>query len=223
MRQSDGCEVTLVNCMANDLMVVNAARVSFGHHSDVLSDADKGLINFLMRERHGTPFEHNAITFLVKCPVFVAREWFRHRIGSFNELSARYTEIPAEFWAPNKSQIRTQIGKPGNYAFLPVDIGLALAATEAITEAQEAAYKAYQDLLSMGVAKEVARSVLPVGMMTQFYWTVNARSLMNFLSLRTAQHAQFEIRQCAFLVEDYFEALMPVTYAAWNDHGRQAP
>lgn len=223
MRHGDGCEVNLVSSMASDLMVVNAARVSFDRRSEELTEADKGLIRFLMRERHGTPFEHNAFTFLIKCPIFVAREWFRHRIGSFNELSARYTEIPDEFWVPVRTQIRTQVGKPGNYAFETVDSALGMAAVEAIESAQRAAYDAYWDLLKQGVAKEVARSVLPVGMMTKFYWTVNARSLMNFLSLRTAQHAQFEIRQCAFLVEDYFDTLMPVTYEAWNEHGRQAP
>ena len=113
--------VRLDGCMADDLSVVNAARVSFAQRSEQLDERDHGLIRFLMRERHGTPFEHNAFRFHVKLPIFVMREWARHRIGSFNEWSARYSQLDAEFYIPEPEDVRTQVGKPGAYSFDPVD------------------------------------------------------------------------------------------------------
>lgn len=218
--------VRLDGCMASDYSVVNSARVSFARQSEEeeeLSQADKGLINFLMREKHGTPFEHNAFRFHVKCPVFVAREWFRHRIGSFNEFSARYSEVPNEMFVPELSEIRTQTGKPGAYTFEQVDMPLALDANRIINQANENAYSSYSELLDMGIAKEVARTVLPMGMFTQFYWTVNARSLMNFLSLRTDSNAQLDIRKYAGAVEVLFALEMPQTYKSWLDNGKACP
>lgn len=219
--------VRLDDAMADDYSVVNSARVSFARqtselHTD-LSGKDKGLIGFLMRERHGTPFEHNSFRFHVKCPLFVAREWFRHRIGSFNEFSARYSEVPNEFWTPLPEDIRTQVGKPGAYSFEPVSSGVAKEVVATIDEQNKRAYATYKYMLELGVAKEVARSVLPVSMYTQFYWTVNARSLMNFLSLRTDKNAQYEIRQFANEVEELFREQMPVTWSAWVDCGKVCP
>lgn len=219
--------VRLEAAMADDYSVVNAARVSFAKqssdlHTD-LTGKDKGLIGFLMRERHGTPFEHNAFRFHIKCPLFVAREWFRHRIGSYNEFSARYSEVPNEFWTPKPDAIRTQVGKPGAYTFEQVDSETAAAAMSIIHEQNAVAYDAYKEMLAMGVAKEVARTVLPVSMYTQFYWTVNARSLMNFLSLRTDANAQYEIRQYAEEVEEFFREQMPATWSAWVEHGKVCP
>lgn len=215
--------VRLVDSMATDLSVVNAARVSFGKTKDELSTADIGLINFLMRERHGTPFEHNAISFHIKCPIFVAREWFRHRIGSFNEFSGRYAEMPNEAFIPEACNVRTQVGKPGSYTFEQLSPFVAQTAVEIIEGANLACQNAYQQLLDYGVAKELARSVLPVGTYTQFYWTVNARSLMNFLSLRSADTAQREIREYSRAIEPMFEQLMPHTYKAWIDNKRVTP
>jgi thymidylate synthase (FAD) len=212
--------VRLDGVMADDLSVVNAARVSFGKRKVELDEADVSLINFLMRERHGTPFEHNSFRFHVRCPIFVAREWFRHRIGSFNEFSARYSEVPDDFWVPSIGEVRTQIGKPGGYTFQPMEEDAAKNAIHWIGTAYEQAYTAYRAMVADGVAKEVARVVLPMGTYTEFYWTVNARSLMNFLSLRTASTAQSEIRDYAFEVENAFEEHMPVTYEAWNRLGR---
>ena len=170
--------------MGDDLSVVNAARVSFGSHADELDERNQGLVRFLMRERHGTPFEHNAFRFHVRCPIFVAREWFRHRVGSFNELSGRYTELAEAFYVPAAADVRTQVGKPGAYTFEPVEAELAEKSRAAMQEAYASAYATYRGLLDDGVAKEVARSVLPVGIYTEFFWTVNARSIMHFLSLR---------------------------------------
>ena len=113
--------VRLDASMADDLSVVNSARVSFAKHADEMNDASIALIGFLMREKHGTPFEHNSFRFHIKCPVFVAREWFRHRIGSFNEFSARYSEVGDEFYLPELENVRTQVGKPGSYTFEEMD------------------------------------------------------------------------------------------------------
>ena len=210
--------------MADDLSVVNSARVSFGRRVTEIDEADKGLINFLMRERHGTPFEHNSFRFHIKCPLFVAREWFRHRIGSFNEFSARYSEFRGEYYAPKREAVRRQVGKPGAYSFETIeDDEVAQFVIDDIYKSNMLADSAYQSLLRRGVAKELARSVLPVTMYTEFYWTVNARALMNFLSLRTDANAQLEIREYAQEIEDAFAAQMPLTYAAWNNNGRTAP
>jgi thymidylate synthase (FAD) len=212
--------VRLDACMADDLSVVNSARVSFGRQSTELTDADVGLIKFLMRERHGTPFEHNAFRFHIKCPIFVAREWFRHRIGSFNEFSGRYAEIPSEFWVPEPDDVRTQVGKPGAYTFEPMSQITSEEAADMIEEACRNSFRVYHELLELNVAKEIARAVIPVASFTKFYWTVNARSLMNFLSLRTAETAQLEIRKYALEVEEHFKESMPVTYEAWNTSGK---
>jgi thymidylate synthase (FAD) len=197
--------------------------VSFGRRSEALEDRDAGLIRFLMRERHGSPFEHNAFRFHVKCPIFVAREWFRHRVGSFNERSARYSEMPEEFYVPNAEDVRTQVGKPGSYRFEAVGDELAETARETLEHAYREAYEAYRQLLAEGVAKEVARSVLPVGLYTEFYWTINARSLMNFVSLRNSETAQLEIRRFAEAVEELWSRHMPLTHAAFIENARTAP
>lgn len=222
-RIHDGGFVVLDAAMADDLSVVNAARVSFAKRSDELGEAEVGLIGFLMRERHGTPFEHNAFRFHVRCPIFVAREWFRHRIGSFNELSGRYTELPAEAYVPSSEYVRSQTGKPGSYSFISMTPEIAEIARDRIEESYASAFRTYRSMLTAGVAKEVARMVLPVGTYTEFYWTVNARSLMNFLSLRNAPTALREIRDYAVAAENHFGLVMPRTYEAWIDNGRVAP
>lgn len=208
---------------ADDLSVVNSARVSFAKKVTEMSDADVGLIKYLMRERHGTPFEHNMFRFHVKCPVFVAREWFRHRIGSFNEFSARYSEVPDEFFVPDKEDVRTQVGKPGAYVFEQLGDPQASRALELIEQVNADSYAVYEELVSLGVARELARVVLPVSMFTQFYWTVNARSLMNFLSLRTHETAQRDIRHYADAVLMLAKPVMPITFASWEENSRQAP
>lgn len=216
--------VNLDAYMADDLSVVNSARVSFGRRSTELSEADKGLINFLMRERHGTPFEHNSFRFVVRVPIFVAREWFRHRVGwSYNEFSARYSEMPDSWFVPSLDDMRTQVGKPGAYTFDPLDHETAKDAQETIDEANSSAFRKYRYLIEQGVAKELARTVLPVGMFTEFYATCNARSLMHFVSLRNSVTAQKEIRLAAEAVEWLFSTRMPVTHDAFINNGRVAP
>ena len=215
--------VRLDDAMADDLSVVNGARVSFGRRKTEMDESDEALIRFLMRDRHGSPFEHNAFRFHVQCPIFVAREWFRHRVGSFNEHSLRYSKATDDFYVPEPEDVRTQVGKPGAYTFEPVDAELAEHTREQLQSVYETAYAAYEELVEKGVARELARSVLPVGAYTQFYWTVNARSLMNFISLRNSEFAQLEIRRYAEAVEQFFAELMPVTYASFVAGGRVAP
>src|SRR5437868_3431299 len=196
--------VRLDDAMASDLSVVNGARVSFARHKAEMDESDEGLIRFLMRDKHGTPFEHNAFRFHVRAPLFVAREWFRHRVGSFNEYSLRYAKATDDFYVPEAEDMRSQVGKPGAYSFEPLDSELAEQARDELRTVYETAYAAYTELVERGVARELARLVIPMGAYTEFYWTVNARSLMNFVSLRAAETAQREtkfISERAFTVQ----------------------
>ncbi|MDF2754335.1 MAG: Thymidylate synthase, flavin-dependent [Gaiellaceae bacterium] len=215
--------VRLDDAMADDLSVVNGARVSFARHKTEMDDSDAGLIRFLMRERHGTPFEHNSFRFHIRAPIFVAREWFRHRVGSFNEFSMRYAKATDDFYVPEPDDVRSQVGKPGAYSFESVEPGVAETTREEMRAVYEAAFSAYERLVELGVARELARSVLPVGAYTEFYWTVNARALMNFLSLRNSETAQREIRRYAEACEQFLAEKMPVTYSAFVANDRAAP
>jgi thymidylate synthase (FAD) len=214
--------VALDGALASDLAVVNGARVSFNQESDEFTDRESGLIRFLMRERHGSPFEHGYFRFIVKAPIFVVREHHRHRAGhSYNEWSGRYSKLDAEFYVPDN--VRTQVGKPGAYSFEPVDEDTREAAQREIEENAERAFEAYERMLELGVAKEVARAVLPLSTYTKYYWSCNPRSLMHFCGLRNHEAAQFEIRQYAAAAESFLEQLMPVTHAAFVAAGRIAP
>ena len=214
--------VALDGALASDLAVVNGARVSFNQASDEMGERDEGLIRFLMRERHGSPFEHGYFRFVVKAPLFVVREHHRHRAGhSYNEWSGRYSKIEAEFYVPEN--VRTQVGKPGAYSFEPVSPELAEQTREDLRAVYEQAFATYERLVEQGVARELARSVIPVGAYTEFFWTINARSLMNFVSLRAAETAQREIRRYADACERFFAERMPVTHAAFVAANRIAP
>lgn len=214
--------VALEGALASDLAVVNAARVSFNTRSDAMDERDAGLIRFLLRNRHGSPFEHGYLRFLIKAPLAVVREHHRHRAGhSYNEWSGRYSKIEAEFYVPE--YVRTQVGKPGAYKFEEVD-----AETREMTQAEfermgRKAFQTYELLLERGIAKEVARLVLPLATYTKYYWSCNPRSLMHFCSLRNHEDAFFEIREYARAAETFFERLMPVTHAAFVENGRIAP
>jgi thymidylate synthase (FAD) len=227
--------VELVKATASDADVLFAARVSTkGEQSleDVHADPSRsqGLINYLMRDRHGSPFEHNSMTFFVSAPIFVFREFHRHRMASYNEESGRYRELRPVFYVPGPSRQLVQQGKPGHYVFVDgsqEQHDLAVAATK---EACRQAYAAYQEMLTAGIAREVARVVLPVATYSSMYVTMNARSLMNFLSLRTKREGsafpsfpQREIEMVAEQMEAEWARLMPLTHAAFNAAGRVAP
>jgi thymidylate synthase (FAD) len=214
--------LALDGALASDLAVVNAARVSFNQASDEMSERDAGLIRFLIRNRHGSPFEHGYFRFLVKAPIFVVREHHRHRAGhSYNEWSGRYSKLEAEFYVPDF--VRTQVGKPGAYTFEPVSDEVRDAARREIEEQAAAAFDAYERMIELGVAKEIARSVLPLATYTKYFWSCNPRSLMHFCSLRNHDDAQYEIRQYAAAAERFLEQLMPATHAAFVANDRVAP
>lgn len=214
--------LALDGALATDLAVVNGARVSFNQEAQEMTERDQGLIRFLMRESHGSPFEHGYFRFLVKAPLFVVREHHRHRAGhSFNEWSGRYSKLEPEFYVPDF--VRTQVGKPGAYSFEPVDEETRDRTRSEIEENARRAFQTYERLLEQGVAKEVARAVLPLSTYTKYYWSCNPRSLMHFCSLRNHEAAQFEIRQYAAAAESFLERQMPVTHAAFVAAGRVAP
>ena len=227
--------VELVRASARDADVLFGARVSTkGEASleDVEGDPEKarGLVNFLMRERHGSPFEHNSMTFYVQAPIFVFREFMRHRIASYNEESGRYRELRPVFYVPGTERNLVQEGRPGRYDFVPgtpEQHNLVVAETE---QACRAAYAAYQRMLDAGIAREVARIVLPLTIYSSMYVTMNARALMNFLSLRTKRegsrfpsYPQREIEMVAEAMEAEWARLMPITHAAFETNGRVGP
>jgi len=231
----DDMSVELVKSSASDADVIWAARVSTaGDKSleDVGADAIKseGLINYLARERHGSPFEHTSMTFFISAPIFVFREFMRHRIASYNEESGRYRELKPVFYVPSKERKLVQIGKAGAYTFVDGTEEQFKITVDAIKETCKLAYTNYQKMLSAGVAREVARAVLPVTLYSSMYVTMNARALMNFLSLRTARegshfpsYPQREIEMVAEKMEAEFAKLMPITYGAFQKSGRIAP
>lgn len=231
----DDMSVELVKSSASDADVIWAARVSTaGDKSldEVGADATKseGLINYLARERHGSPFEHTSMTFFISAPIFVFREFMRHRIASYNEESGRYRELKPVFYIPSKERKLVQIGKAGAYTFVDGTEEQFKVTVDAIKETCKLAYTNYQKMLSAGVAREVARAVLPVTLYSSMYVTMNARALMNFLSLRTARegshfpsYPQREIEMVAEKMEAEFAKLMPITYGAFQKSGRIAP
>lgn len=227
--------VELVKSSASDADVIWAARVSTsGDKSleDVGGDATKseGLINYLARERHGSPFEHTSMTFFISAPIFVFREFMRHRIASYNEESGRYRELKPVFYIPSKERKLVQIGKAGAYTFVDGTPDQYEITVKSIKETCTLAYENYQKMLAAGVAREVARAVLPVTLYSSMYVTMNARALMNFLSLRTSRdgshfpsYPQREIEMVAEKMEAEFAKLMPITYGAFQKSGRIAP
>jgi thymidylate synthase (FAD) len=231
----DDMTVELVKSSASDADVIWAARVSTAGETTLekvgeSSERDAGLINYLARERHGSPFEHTSMTFFVSAPIFVFREFMRHRIASYNEESGRYRELRPVFYIPNKDRKLVQVGKTGAYTFIdgtPEQLDITV---NAIKETCTLAYENYQKILASGVAREVARVVLPVTLYSSMYVTMNARALMNFLSLRTSSegshfpsYPQREIEMVAEKMEKHFAELMPMTYAAFQKSGRIAP
>ena len=229
----DDMLVELIDNMGDDKRVVRAARVSTGKDLAIPGEAFEtvsGLIRFLMKNRHGTPFEHNAFTFRVECPIFVSREFMRHRIASYNEESGRYKQLDPVFWIPAPSRPLIQEGKPGAYVLKPGTMDQYDYTVRTLKTVAGAAYDAYERILAEGVAREVARACLPIGIYTSFYVTFNARSMMNFLSLRVddpdsayPSKPQYELEQVALQVEDVFQRKMPVTFRAFRENRRVAP
>lgn len=224
-------ELSSLSVSATDDRVAAAAQVSLDHIPNEDTDVER-LINALVRLRHGSPFEHNMFTFRVTVPIFVAREWQRHRIGSFNEVSGRYTKLKPHFYIPN-SELRGGLANSGT-SMVPKRDHLNVYTESQIEDQMRMSsiqsWTLYEAMIDDGVANEVARMILPLNIFTSFYWTVNARSLMNFLSLRVhdedardISYPQYEIEQPAKVVEEYFAEAMPFTHAAFVANGRVAP
>jgi thymidylate synthase (FAD) len=245
--------VELVDAMGDDDAVLAAMLISTLKDGGIakLSETDKlGKINYLMRNRHGTPFEHNAMIFRSEAPIFVYREWHRHRIGvSINEQSGRYVELPPMFYIPPPNRPLKQIGKPGDYTYVPgTDVEYDWLRWD-MQEDSGSQYARYQTRLRRGYAKEVARMTLGVNIYSQMYWTCNARSLMSFLTLRTLRDPflvayddgqreafvkdpggamfpskpMWEIAACADAMEEIFKNLFPLTWKTFEQNGRVAP
>lgn len=228
--------VELVRSDARDADVVFAARVStMGEQAQAMTQGEPPdtdvLIRFLMANRHGSPFEHNSMTFFVRAPIFVFREFHRHRIGwSYNEESARYTKLKPVFYVPDEDRKLVQVGKPGHYDFVLGTDAQLRETQDRLAASYRNGYATYEHLLKHGVAREVARASLPVAIYSSMYATCNARSLMNFLSLRTKHqnstfpsYPQREIEMVAEQLEQYWAGLMPTTHAEFTENGRVAP
>ncbi len=231
----DDVTVELIKSSASDADVIWAARVSTAGEQSIESlkdDPEKsaGLINYLARERHGSPFEHTSFTFFISAPIFVFREFMRHRIASYNEESGRYRELKPVFYIPSRERKLIQVGKTGHYTFEDGTQEQFDLMVSEMKKAYTAAYDAYQKMLDAGIAREVARATLPVATYSSMYVTMNARALMNFLSLRTTaegshfpSYPQREIEMVGEKMEAFFKEKMPLVHAAFNKSGRVSP
>ncbi len=233
---TDEITVRAIQQIGGDRMVVAAARVSVDGEAALkpLEEGEgAGLIGYLMKHRHGTPFEHAALTFFVHAPIFVFREWHRHRIGfSYNEESARYKALDPVFWVPRAERplVPAPDHKSARPKFVRAPEDVHALVVDDLQTAYAFSYLQYDSMLKRGIAKEVARACLPVGIFSSCWVTCNPRSLMAFLSLRTHDDAakfvsypQAEIEEAARAVEAVFAAGWPLTYKAFVENGRVAP
>lgn len=222
--------VELIDSMGNDERICQAARVSTKGADSYATGESEGLINFLIANRHGSPLEHVVFTWLISAPIFVWREFMRHRMASYNEESGRYKQLDAVFYIPGPDRKLIQIGKTGAYEFVPGSDEQYENVVRLLQDGSEAAYKNYMAMLENDIAKEVSRMALPLNIFSSAYVTMNLRGLMNFLSLRTkSDEAHFksfpqaEIEMVARQMEESFKQVAPLAYAAFNKHGRLQP
>lgn len=210
--------VRLVDYMGGDARIVQSARVSYGAGTKTVRE-DQGLINYLMRNHHTSPFEQVSLTFHAKMPIFVARQWIRHRTARLNEISGRYSVLQDEFYTPSPSEVRKQSSrnKQGRS-----DERLEEADEKAVisqfSEEQTSLYAGYEDYLNKGVARELARINLPVSLYTEWYWQIDLHNLFHFLRLRLDDHAQYEIRVYAEAMAQCAQAVAPMAYQAFENH-----
>lgn len=210
--------VRLIDHMGSDLSVVRAARVSYdaAWRAGEDSGSDERLINYLWSHRHTTPFEAVTFTFEVHAPIFVFRQWHRHRTWSFNELSARYRELPEQFYVPEANVLLAQSKNNKQGRDGELDPNVVASARAEMYSAASIAFNSYRELLANGVARELARSVLPVSTYSTMFATVNLLNLLKFLTLRADAHAQYEIRVYAEAMLDLIRSVVPVSVAAWE-------
>lgn len=209
--------VRLVDLLGSDQRIVQAARVSYGEGTRSVRE-DSALIDYLLRHQHTSPFEMVDFTFHIKAPIFVVRQWVRHRTASMNEVSGRYSVLPEEFYQPAADDLRaqSQLNKQVGEGALPEQA--AEQAHDLIVSTQDQSYQVYQALLQLGLARELAREVLPVGLYTEFYWKQNLHNLLHFLKLRLDWHAQSEIRQFAEALAHFVQQAVPLTWSSFEEH-----
>jgi thymidylate synthase (FAD) len=216
--------VALVDCMprlvpegkTGDFAIVQAARVSYGQGTKQVSE-DRGLVRYLMRHRHSTPFEMVEFKFHIAMPIFVARQWIRHRTANVNEYSARYSIVPDRFYRPEVDAIRKQSKSNRQGGDEPIEVGTAEEFLEMLGRA-EALYKDYLQLTEKGVARELARAALPVSVYTEWYWKCDLHNIFHFLSLRMDPHAQLEIQVFAQAMYELLKPIVPIAAEAFEDY-----
>lgn len=207
--------VRLVDVMGDDSAIVQAARVSYGKGTTT-KRRDELLIRYLMENRHTSPFEMVEFKFHIKCPIFVARQWLRHRTASVNEYSMRYSEAMGDHWIPERDRIRYQDTKNHQASSGEVhrDAGYFM---RSISKMTDDAKSIYHSMIDDGVSREVARTLLPVNQYTQFYWKIDLHNLLHFINLRADSHAQEEIQKAAVALAWYVREHTPVAFEAWHD------
>lgn len=229
----DQVTVEFLDCTGDDDTVIDAARISTmsdGKTKSMSDDEKYKFINFLMKNRHGSPFEHVIFRFRIEVPIFTVRELMRHRIASYNEESGRYTQMKPRFYTINSERKIIQVGKPGAYTFELGTLDQYELVNKSIEKVSTIAYTCYHEMLDAGIAKEVARMILPLNLFTSLYMTINARSLMNLLSLRIhddnsmfPSFPQREIEMMAEQMDNIFAIAAPLTHRAFVANGRVAP
>ena len=201
--------VSLVDCMGSDLSVVNSARVSFGKRSDAMTKRDAKLVDYLWSHEHTTPFRHAYMTFHIKAPIFVLRQWMKHQVGcSWNEMSGRYVVFDCEFYHPDVYRLQSKNNKQGSFGQISNQLEARLLYETAMTYA----VRDYNRLIELGVCKEQARMVLPLSLYTECWWTCSLQAVMHFLKLREDEHAQLEIQEYARSVRSLVEPMFPVAF-----------
>jgi thymidylate synthase (FAD) len=204
--------VRLIDHMGDDISIVQAARVSYGEGTKSVSE-DRQLIRYLMRHWHTTPFEMVEFKFHVKVPIFVARQWIRHRTASVNEVSARYSIVKDDFWLPSEYRSQSTTNKQGSDgSFEDKSAGMSQ------TQSCDLAFSVYDGLVERGISRELARIHLPQSTFTEFYWKINLHNLFHFLRLRMDDHAQKEIRECALMMFDIVKPIVPMSCEAFMDY-----
>jgi len=210
--------VRLVDYLGGDQRIVQAARVSYGAGTKSYRQ-DRALIQYLMKHEHTSPFEQVQLTFHAKMPIFVARQWVRHRTARINEISGRYSVMKDEFYLPEPDMIRYQsdVNKQGR-AEEPLPPDEAEAVIAQMQADQQRAFNHYQEMLERGVAREIARTNLPLSLYTEWYWQIDLHNLLHFLALRLDSHAQYEIRAYAEAMATCAKAVAPLAYEAFEEH-----
>lgn len=210
--------IRLVDYMGGDSRIVQSARVSYGKGTKSVRE-DEALIDYLMRHQHTSPFEQVVLTFHCKMPIFVARQWIRHRAARVNEISGRYSVMEDEFYLPEETAIQYQ-NKDNRQGRDPQEVPAHLRqkVLDILTKGQQVAYDDYQKMLADDIARELARINLPLSLYTQWYWQIDLHNLFHFLELRMDEHAQWEIRQYANVIADITRAVAPLAFRAFETH-----